>query len=141
MANWAGSARTNYFKVKDPEAFKAEMAKYELEVWPSEPDSSGCDPREGSFALGSHDEWGGWPSSVWDEAADEDVEIDLTTLVSKHLAVGEVAIFMEIGAEKLRYLTGQAIAINAKGEHRTVNLDDIYRLAAELGPNVTQATY
>jgi hypothetical protein len=37
---------------------------------------------------------------------------------------------MEIGAEKLRYLTGVAIAVNHKGRAAVVSLDDIYRKAA-----------
>ena len=48
---------------------------------------------------------------------------------------------MEAGHEKLRYISGYAEAINAKGERRTVSLSDIYGLARELGSNITEATY
>jgi hypothetical protein len=37
---------------------------------------------------------------------------------------------MEIGAEKLRYLTGIAIAVNHKGRVAVISLDDVYRKAA-----------
>ena len=39
-------------------------------------------------------------------------------------------LLMEIGAEKLRYLTGIAIAVNHKGRAAVVSLDDVYRKAA-----------
>ncbi len=52
---------------------------------------------------------------------------------------------MEIGAEKLRYLTGVAIAIDHKGRVIELTLSDIYRKAAQafrVAENeITQATY
>ena len=49
---------------------------------------------------------------------------------------------MECGAEKLRYLTGRAEAINAAGWRCTVSLSDIYEIAeTELGGPVTRAEY
>lgn len=39
---------------------------------------------------------------------------------------GDVAVFMSAGAEKLRYITGMAVAISQRGEVRRVSLDDIY---------------
>lgn len=75
------------------------------------------------------------------EFLEADLDIDIVSELQEHLADDEVAIFMAIGSEKLRYLDGYAIAFNNKGEIRNVSLDDIYKLASELGPNVTQATY
>jgi hypothetical protein len=52
---------------------------------------------------------------------------------------------MEIGAEKLRYLTGIAIAVNYKGRATVVSLDDVYRKAARTfrvpESKITQAAY
>jgi hypothetical protein len=52
---------------------------------------------------------------------------------------------MEIGAEKLRYLTGVAIAVNHKGRVVEVTLSDIYRKAARsfriAEGEITEATY
>ena len=54
---------------------------------------------------------------------------------------GEVAVMMEIGNERLRYMTGVAYAINSRGEQATVSLYSIYELAERLGKNVTKAEY
>ena len=61
--------------------------------------------------------------------------------LTKHLEENEVAIMIECGAEKLRYITGVAYAINSKGETSTINLNDIYEEANLLGNNITAAEY
>jgi hypothetical protein len=63
-------------------------------------------------------------------------------MVARHLADDEVAIFMEAGAEKHRYVAGNAIAINSKGEIETVFLTDIYEKAKHLSSKpITIAEY
>jgi hypothetical protein len=133
MADDHGYARTSYFQVKDRAAFAAAMARLEVEVVIS-------DEHPEQVALLSNEE-SGWPTDYWDEDGDTEVEVDLVSLVSEHLADGWVAVFMEVGHQKLRYLFGNAVAINASGETRQVDLTDIYRLAAQLGPSLTHATY
>jgi len=71
----------------------------------------------------------------------EDYEIDIVAELTNHLADGEVAVLISVGNEKLRYICGRAIAFNNKREERRIDLNDIYELAAELGPNVTEAAY
>jgi hypothetical protein len=61
---------------------------------------------------------------------EEDKEFDLTAELAEHLSKGQVAILMEVGAEKQRYLTGEAIAVNSKGRVVFLSLGDIYRKAA-----------
>jgi hypothetical protein len=61
---------------------------------------------------------------------ESDEELDLVSELSDHLVPGQVAILLEVGAEKLRYLTGQAIAVNAQGQITDLPLNDIYRKAA-----------
>ena len=140
MADWYGHARSNYFRVKDLDAFKAKMEQVGLEVVGRRQDDSV--EADGRVAvLSTNDDKGGWPSGYYDDDADEDVEVDVVELIAEHLADDEVAVFMECGAEKLRYLTGNATAVNNKGEMRQVWLDQIYPLAAELGTNVTHASY
>ncbi|MEE8056406.1 MAG: hypothetical protein V3T17_01025 [Pseudomonadales bacterium] len=129
MANYYASCRTNYFRVKDEDAFEDAMAKI--------PSIRMIKEEKVFFILGDCPERSGWPSCVYDEKKNKDVEIDLPALVSSHLADDEVAIFMEVGAEKLVDLRGYAEAINNKGERCTVNLDSIYKLASKLGSNIT----
>ena len=121
MANWYGSARSNYFRVKDTDAFLQWTERRGLGVFKSEqgPDVLGIHP-------GNSTDGGDWPS--YDMEKDE--EFDLEAELAQHLAPGQVAILLEVGAEKLRYLTGQAIAVNAKGRVVVVTLSDIYRKAA-----------
>jgi hypothetical protein len=133
MANYYGYARTSYFEVNDLEAFRAAVEPLEVEVVVE-------DGHPERVALLSNED-GGWPDQYWNEAEQTDVEVDLVSLVADHLADGWVAVFMEVGHEKLRYLFGIAVAVNASGEVRKVDLTDIYRLAAQLGPNLTHATY
>ena len=132
MANYYSSARTNYFRVKDVDAFNAWAKEYEdnyrVEVVDKE-DTFGFLFDGESGVLNSRHVNGDYePFDFMDE-------------LSVHLADDEVAILHEAGAEKLRYINGFAIAINNKAERRTISLDDIYVHAKELGKNVTLAQY
>lgn len=66
---------------------------------------------------------------------------NIEELVSRHLIAGDVAVFMEAGAEKFRYVGGAAVAVNSHGETVSVNLDDIYDKAADLGESITAAGF
>jgi hypothetical protein len=88
-----------------------------------------------------------WPTRYGTDSIlwEADTEIDLVAELAQHLPKGEVAVLMEIGAEKLRYLTGIAIAVNYKGRATVVSLDDVYRKAACTfrvpESKITQAAY
>jgi len=125
MANYYATARSNYFKVKNKRAFKADCDKMGVGVWDDRKDG-----RVGIYP--ESDDEGGWPSESWPEDADDAYEFDVCDVISAHLVEGEVAILLEAGAEKLRYVHGHAIAVNSKGETRKVMLNDIYDLAKEL---------
>ncbi len=120
MANLYGSARSNYFRVKDANAFHEWTERRQLEVFKSdkEADVVAINPSEDSD--------GAWPS--YD--LEEDAEFELATELAEHLVPGQVAVLLEVGAEKLRYLTGLAIAVNAEGGMVELTLSDIYRTAA-----------
>jgi hypothetical protein len=136
MANWYGSARSNYFCVKDREAFLQWAEKRGLGVFKSE-----NNPEHFAIHGGDSTDEGLWPSYDMDA----DTEIDLVAELAGHLPKGEVAVLMEIGAEKLRYLTGIAVAVNHKGRAAVVSLDDVYRKAARTfrvqENKITQAAY
>ena len=132
MANYYSSARTNYFRVKEVDAFNAWVKEFE--------DNNGVEvvDKEDTFAI-LFDGESGVPIS---REVDGDYEpLDFMDELSNHLADDEVAILHESGAEKLRYINGFAIAVNNKGERRVISLDDIYVHAKELGKNVTLAQY
>lgn len=134
MANYTGYARSNYFRVRDETAFLNWVETLPGVVARREVD----DPER--FSLLVEDEEGsGWPNST----SDGEEEIDLHGELAGHLAEGAVAVLEEVGAEKLLYLVGYAVAVNHRGEKLAVSLDDIYEKvrAAGWGPDVSTATF
>ena len=143
MANFYGTARSNYFQVKDVEKFKAwvesipSLALIEKQdilfaIYSDCPDS-GCWP-SGKY-VAEYDEEGAVVSEDWQD-------FDLTGELAEHLKDGEVAVLMEAGAEKLRYISGWAVAVNHLGETVHVSLDGIYDLAfTKFGVRPTDASY
>lgn len=125
MANWYGTSRTNYVKVTSLEAAEAFAETRTLEVDPH--------PSEVNFVMfTSTDESGGFNHSKYDPVAEEytDDEWDWEE-VAEILVEGQVLVVMEIGAEKLRYLTGVAVAITWDGRSTYLVLSGIYQKAAE----------
>lgn len=123
MANYYGVGRTNFFQVKDPNGFEAEMRKYGLIV-----------QLDDDFAMLVSENEGGFEWSYQDD--ETDLDIDYSDVFRRHLVDGAVAVIMEVGNEKLNYLGGYAVAYNNKGESREVSLGDIFTLAKELGDNI-----
>ena len=130
MANydsWMVTEKT--FAVKDPEAFKRELRASEV----SEADSCGYDglcyeqEPDGRFWLGGYNA----SLSTWD--SEKDAEIDIIPIIQKHIKDGEVAIFMSIGQEKLRFVDGfVTVVTNEKTEH-----GDLHSLAEMLVRKIT----
>ena len=127
MADWYGAARTNYFPVNDAEAFQAWAAAASLRPLQS--------PTTELWCLCSDDQFGGWPSLVEDDDKPEGVrEFDVVAELAGHVVEDWPVILMEAGAEKLRYVTGVAIAFRVTaGEigREELTLDDIYALAEQ----------
>jgi hypothetical protein len=129
MSHYVAVARSNYFNVRDVDALVDALPDCIELVKGDRPATRGL------VALLSRGD-GGWPTSIYDEDSDEDVEIDVARIVAAHLVDGSVAILEEVGFEKLRYLVGYATAVNAAGETRTVSLTDLEELAKQLGDQV-----
>ena len=131
MANWYGTSRSNYFNVKDEGAFREWAERRDLEIFTN---------LVGQLAVtpSSMSEDGSWPS--YDD--DDDCEIDFQAELIEHLAEGQVAIIMTIGAEKLRYLTGYSVALAWDGRRISVDIADIYdKVEVEFGLQPTAAEY
>jgi hypothetical protein len=135
MANHEGIGRTNYFRVRDPESFRAAIATLSGVSLETEPEGRFC-------LLSDNPDGGGWsvtaaPADDTDADLDsldpsEEEPLDLAEFLAGHLAEGEVAIIIESGHEQHSYCSGWALAVNAAGETRRVSLNDIYGLAREL---------
>lgn len=84
------------------------------------------EPKEGATDDGD------FPSFIEDEDGNE---VDLWDVVVEHLAPDSVLVVQSIGADKLRYLSGNATAFvrRADGtvEAARIGIDDIYAKAAE----------
>jgi hypothetical protein len=130
MADYYATARSNYFQVKDPDALRRELAGLDIDVLTDDPQ----DPQR--VVLLCRSDHGSWPHSRYDENADDDVEVDLAAIIAQHLTDGQVAVLMESGAEKLRFIGGLAVAVNNRGEQVGVSLEDIYEHAKHLGEHL-----
>ena len=131
MANWCGECRSNYFKVKDIEAFKTFLEKYPAKFiqWDNDPTYVG---------FLSDDENGATPVRYKEESENPQIEDNMVSIydeISEHLQENEICIIMEAGAEKLRYISGFAIAIHSSGKTTQVSLNDIYEKAKQEFPN------
>lgn len=179
MANFNAVARTNYFRVRDVEAFCADLERHGVTAFDWSGAQMGAEfiidtdeknEPAGSIALFSY---GPWPTLDEETlhatlepgqacpqfSGNEPLECDVCEeprsehpkdgkhyqsvdeLVAAHLVKGDVAVFMEVGFEKMRFLSGIAVAVNHKNETRALGLDDIYGLAKSLGENITTATF
>lgn len=135
MANYYATARTNYFKVKDLDAFKEWLKSVRMNdlslIEDADTGRVGINATCGDCA--------GWMLNYED---DDGEEHDLLAELAEHLTEGEVAILVEAGAEKVRYVHGFAMAVNHKGEVLRVMISDIYELVEKTwGVNASEATY
>lgn len=131
MANYESQARSNYFKVRNRRRFHEWCRRYEFEVIES---GSG---RNKLFGFLVNEEKG-LPNSYFDEGKGEDVEADPLEELADHVAPGHVAIYIEVGHEKMCYVNGFARAVNSKGKTATVNLSEIMERAKPLGQHITE---
>lgn len=146
MTDWTGTAHSNYFAVKDLEAFEVAIKPYELTI------KTGVGAEAGRVAL-VEDHYGtGWPITAGcdDYVPDPDTpdangdpscgsccgpkheSRTLYQVVASHLQEGYVAVFAEVGSEGDRYPMAWALAINPAGQTVTLDLDEIFDRALAL---------
>lgn len=128
MADYGAVTRSNYFRVKDKQKFIEWCDSLELKPITKENDEKLC-----GFLVRTDN--GAMPTHKGDE------DFDFFQELATHLVDGEVAVVIEVGAEKDRYLCGFADAVNSQGEMVSVCLDDIYAKAEKLGSNITEVAY
>jgi len=123
MADWTGHARSNYFRVKDVDAFTTFINNVPgIAFWTKDNDST-------NFAIFADvTDHGGWPDTRDIEGQDDNC-YDMGSLADdlvQHLAENEVAILMEIGNERLRYFTFRSTAVTWDGRRIDLDSDEIY---------------
>lgn len=126
MANWYGIARTNYVKVKDVDALTKFLddSSIEIHVHPMMPDYV-------MFSPDSMSDYGGFEYQTYDEDNNE-VEFTWADDIAPHLCEGQILVVHQVGWEKLRYLTGFAIAVAWDGRMTDLSINDIYEKAREV---------
>lgn len=141
MANYYATARSNYFAVKDEMTFRqwAEFAGLVV-LDPVHKDKSADGIRRFAIAPDTGDD-SGWPDHRENGETGEFDEVDVPRELAAHLREGEVAVLMEVGSEKLRYLCGYATAVNSVGKSVHMSLEGIYARARKLGTHITRAEY
>lgn len=138
MANYYGQGRTNYFGVKDPDAFEAWCDSLNLTCIDDQPDGP-----EGVTLYGFTTDMleDGLPGSRYNEETEEFDDVDVADELAAHLQEGYVAVFQSTGAEKMRYVMGIAWAVNSAGDTVFISLDDIFEKAKHLGHTITDCAY
>ncbi|MBS1808813.1 MAG: hypothetical protein JST84_11520 [Acidobacteria bacterium] len=134
MANYTAYFRSNYFAVKDVAQFQAFCAAFQLEM------ITDTENNQTLYGFLNEGNEGGIPVTRYNEATDDWEEVDLLGELAAHLMEDYVAIVMEVGFEKMRYLIGMAHAVNAAGERMEVDLDEIYERSAVLGRKGTSCS-
>lgn len=123
MAEWRGTARTNFIKVKDADALIAATADLPLKVVRHEDN-----PDFLAFFPAPNDS--GDFDYLFCDAEDNEQEWDWTDFC-EHFVEGQVLVVMTGGGEQMRYVTGHALAIAWDGRTTEVKIDSIYALAAQ----------
>lgn len=142
MANWYGTARSSYFAVKDLAKFEAWAASRNLHVWKG---TDGEHTADGTELVGicpdeNFTDDGAWPSVIYDEN-DNDSEFEIGEELQEHLHPDWTAILMCVGAEKLRYVSGNAIIVTSASV-KYLNLTDLAMKAAkQTGKHCTRPEY
>ena len=118
MATYEELVRSNYFAVKDPEAWETFCERW------------GVSPIKD--AQGRHGLMGGEMNScIIDDEGNEDEKADFDSELEDQLADGEVCVIQGVGNEKLRFLIGYAKAISPGRDMIYLDLGRIYDLVEE----------
>jgi len=137
MGTWIGTARSNYFRVKDPEAFRVWAESLGLDVFDRIDHQ-----RERRYCIAAA-EGDGWPLSTG--RGEDWRKIDFIAELAQHVKPGDIVVCTEAGAEKRRFITGEAVAFRvgfAGVERLKISLNDIYDLAErEWGMRPNEAEY
>lgn len=129
--------RSNYFAVHDAAAFEAFCERHDLEPITdnSAPARRGfLSPREVMFSPDLEDAFGSEPEERSGGG-------DWLQSLAEHIAGDDVAVVMQIGSDKMRFLAGHAWAVNGQGQAQELDLDEIYNRADALGRLPTLAQY
>ncbi len=136
MANYEACARSSYFKLEEgaEERFQEICKRYQLEPITSE------NPEHGTLHGFLCEE--NYPTSYYDEEAEEDREEDPLGEIGPLLAPGWAVVVMEVGHQKLAFLNAWITTVNREGECRMMNLEQQFEpLVREIATHFTEVAY
>lgn len=118
MANYCCTVRTNYFQVKNPKEFRQFMntvcgSEDSVELWERTAEDGTL-----HFGFGCYGGIAGVIPVDENGKLDEDYDVSdaydaFLAGLQKHVAENDAVIIMEVGNEKLRYLSGNAAIITS----------------------------
>lgn len=134
MANYCCTIRTNYFHVKDDDAFRALMNRVygcedSVELW-EEKDKDG----RTVFGFGTYGGISGLRDADDDDTDDNSSYDNFIDKLQASVADDDAIIILEAGNEKMRYVIGSATIITSS----SYKYMDITNLAAELAAEMLQ---
>jgi len=138
--------RSNYFAVKDEQSFLDFCRRHKFEAIKNKENLCGFLHSESMFFQDGEGDDLHWDEEDGIEALPAEAlytcpHSDLVDDLADQLAYDNVAVVMEVDYDKRRWISGSAWAVNSRHETQKVDLDDIYDLARQLGPFVTEASY
>lgn len=145
MANFYGSARTNYVQI-DWEKAEAFAKSWDIKAAKSHSMSKEGELPWVCFLPGDQSDDGCFPTMFTvedDEHPDGQYEREFSWHeIYSQLPANQGLVVQTVGAEKLRYLAGYSEVYSNQGLVDHINLGDIYRLATQdHGLEVTTAEY
>lgn len=142
MANYCCTIRTNYFRVKDPDAFREFMSRVYGDEDNVELFEKLDEEGRPMFGFGTYGGIGGVRNAEADEDddADESSYDEFIEGLQANVAEDDAVIIFEAGHEKLRYITGIATVITSQKCTFLDITDMATKKAAELLGNSNWAT-
>lgn len=141
MANYTCTIRSNYFHVKDPDAFRLFMGRVYGAVDSVELFENKAADGTPMFGFGTYGGIGGVRDAAADNSDDYDADESAYDVfidgLQSHIADDDAIIILESGNEKLRYVVGQATIVTGK-DYDVLSIQElaVARAAAMLGnPN------
>jgi hypothetical protein len=125
--DYISMTRSNYFTVRDEETFCSWLNKVWEYAQVRKPEVVDNTRDTANVVTVMYE--GSIPSEYYDEDREEEVEFDFLTDIAGFLADGEVAVFITIGYEGMRYLHGDAFAVHSDGRFLIQTTGQIYELA------------
>lgn len=142
MSEYICTVRSNYFHVKDPASFRDFMGRVygsedKIFLW-QEQDEEG----KPVFGFGTHGTIAGLKNAEADDddLLDESAYDEFIRGLQEHVSEGDAVILMEVGHEKLCYVTGAATILTSGGQEYLSLAEMASNQAAEMLGNPDWST-